>query len=244
MKKIILFLAVILLAANIQGQFSGLGITGGIGTYNLSELSQYQSVLSSRLPVEVKQFSSFPAYSNFRLNLFNEQPSGFNYGITFAYSTTGSHANYTDFSGFLNLDQLITAFQFGVSAGYPLLHFDVAENRLEFLVYGDLRLGYIRDKVTMNITTNYYFESNALILNTFSPQTEIGLQSMYHMTRFSLGVEAGYLYDVGRKFDVGEQSSYSSSVSLKPTGDLSSGMSGFRIGLKMIFWFNKLMIPV
>ncbi len=240
MKKIASFLLVIILAFQAHGQFKGLSITGGIGTYNLTDLADYQALLVTRLPVEVTQFSAFPVYTNVRMSLFQEGRSGLKYGFTYAYSATGAHANYTDFSGSLNLNQTLSAYQLGLTASYPFLTFDLPSNKIDFSLYGDLRMAYVRDKVNINISTLYYYEDNSVILSVVSPLTEIGLEGMLHLKKVSLGLEGGYLYDFGRQFNFGEQTSLAPTVSLATARDLRSEMSGFRLGIKMIFIFNQL----
>lgn len=238
MKKITLILVFSVALISAHGQFNGFSISGGIGTYSMSGLSAYQDVLVARLPVEAKQFDYFPAYTNLRINLFKESGSGLNYGFVFAFSATGTHANYTDNSGALNLDQRVAAYQAGASVSYPLLVKGEINKGFELMAYGDLRLGYVRNNVSSLVNTSYYFESNALNLSAVSPMTELGVQALFHFDKISAGLEGGYLLDLNSKFSAGDQSAYDPSFSLMPSGDVRSGMSGFRIGLKIIFWIS------
>jgi len=235
MKKIYCFLLVSVVCASGYGQFNGFSVTGGIGTFALSDLKTYQDALVSRLPFEARQFAYFPAYTNLRINLFKESSSGLEYGFVFAFSTTGTHANYTDYSGSLNLDQRVAAYQGGVSLSYPLLLSGNREKGFGLSAYGDLRLAFVRNNVSSVINTLYYFESNELNLSALSPMSELGLQALVHFNKISTGLEGGYLLDFNRKFSTGDQSAFDPSFSLRPSGDIRSGMSGFRIGLKVIF---------
>jgi len=239
MKKLRNIIILACLAFQLNGQSSGISVTGGIGTYDLSDLKVYQEELISKLPVEARGFNHFPNYTNIRINLFRQRSNGFRYGLTYAFSTTGAHSNYTDYSGYLNLDQTISSYQFGVSGAYRLLDLDFTATTLEIMGYGDLRLGYVRDEVSMYITTAYYFENNNLRLSTVSPMAELGLDAMFRFTKLSLGVSGGYMYDAGTKFKAGEPSSLNQSVSLRPSGEYHSGLSGFRAGIKAILWFNN-----
>lgn len=234
MKKIVLLTIAASLFALAQAQQSGFSVTAGIGSYDLRELKQYQDELIAGMPVEVKGFSMFPPYSSFRLNLFKQNESGLKYCIVYAYSNTGAHANYSDYSGFLNLNQTIKAYQLGASASYRIFN----RNYFDINGYGDLRLSHVRNEVNANITTSYFYENNTLILKANTPSVEIGLDAMYHFSKITVGMEGGYLYDMGAKFKAGESSVASPAVPIKPTGELHSGMSGFRVGLKFLLWFN------
>lgn len=223
----------------LSAQYNGISISGGPGSYDLTDLKTYQNDLIDKFPVALRQFDNFPIYTNIKINIFKTLETGLSYGITYAYSTTGSHANYTDFSGYINLDQAISAYQAGLTASYSFLDFFVSsEKHLEFSVYGELRLAYIRNNVGAIINTSYYFENNSIKLSTITPFSEFGLQGMYHMQKISLGVEGGYLIDFGAKMNAGDQSSLNSSFSIQPDGDIKSQMSGIRLGLKLILWIN------
>ncbi|MDA3823266.1 MAG: hypothetical protein PF450_11755, partial [Bacteroidales bacterium] len=202
MKKVSLFITLSLMLGVLNAQQTGVSITLGIGSYELQDLKNYQDNLIERLPLEVKGFSYYPPYTNVRLNLFKTLPSGLKYGLVYGYSTSGAHANYTDGSGYLNLDQNIVAHQLGASASYRLLY----TNFIEVLTYGDLRLAYVRNIAEMNIVANNYFENNQIKLTAISPLAELGIETLLHLKKLSLGLEAGYLYDVGGKFKAGTQS--------------------------------------
>ncbi|MEX0988391.1 MAG: hypothetical protein WD052_13015 [Bacteroidales bacterium] len=240
MKRAIIIIFAVIITVQVKGQSSGISITGGVGTYELLDLKSYQDVLIERLPVDAMPFEYFPLYTNIRINLIKQHSPALKYGLIYGFSTTGAHANYSDYSGYLNLDQNLSAYQFGATAGYRLLNIDFFITQFELFAYGDIRLGYVRDHVTMNIATTYYYEYNTLKLTSVSPMAEVGLEAMFRIKKISVGVEGGYLFDSGRNFKAGEESQPFSSVSLRPPGDLRSGMSGFRGGLKFVLWFNPM----
>lgn len=239
MKRITITIIFIIFLVQAKGQGSGFSITGGIGTYDLAALKTYQEILISRLPVEARGFNSFPPFTSVRMNLFRQHTEKMRYGLVYAFSTTGTQANYTDYSGNLNLDQVVSAYQLGLSANYRLLNLDPGSIRLDLSAYGDLRLGYVRDEISLTINTRYYFENNRLVLNTISPMAEAGLDAMIHFNKLSLGVEGGLLYDTGSKLSAGKASDPTSGISLSPPADVSSGMSGLRGGIKLILWINN-----
>jgi hypothetical protein len=240
MKKAVFFIFFTFATSHLAGQQSGLSITGGIGSYALGDLKTYHNDLLTRLPVEAGAFAYFPPFTNIRVNLFRQELSGLKYGLVYAFSSSGAHANYTDFSGSLNLDQEITSYQVGASAGYRLLNIDFFVTQFEISAYGDLRLSYIRDKVMLDINAPryYYYENNNLNLKAFSPGAELGLDAVFNFSMVSLGIEGGYYFDAGTKFTAGEQSNPESNVSLVPSGEPRTDLSGFRAGIKVVKRFS------
>lgn len=237
--RIILFVILFIFYTSIlTGQQSGFSLGGGIGTYGLDDLKSYHNELITRLPVEAQPFKYFPPFTNIRINLYRQETYGLKYGLVYAFSASGAHANYTDYSGQLNLDQEIASHQFGASGGYRLLNIDFFITQFEISAYGDLRLAYVRDQVTMNINTRYYYENNKLNLTTFSPGAELGLEALFNFNTISVGVEGGYYFDAGNGFKAGTESHTNSSVSLRPSGELKTDMSGFRAGIKAVKRFN------
>ncbi len=243
MQKLTITIILLFFLVQAKGQGSGISITGGIGTYELAALKSYQETLISRLPVEARGLNSFPPFTSIRMNLFRQHTEKLRYGLVYAFSTTGTLANYTDYSGYLNLDQVVSAYQLGLSASYRLLSTASNSFRLSVSAYGDLRLGYVRDEVSLIISTRYYYENNRLVLNAISPMAEAGLEAMFHMKKLSLGVEGGLLYDTGSELNEGRASDPSSDISLSPASEISSGMTGLRGGVKLILWFNNELTP-
>jgi|GEM_PF-2073112 len=242
MKRILLIIILAISLSHAKGQDSGFSITGGIGTYDLEALKSYHELLISRLPVEARGFNYFPPFTNVRMSLFRQHTKKMSYGLVYAFSTTGALANYTDYSGYLNLDQVVTAYQFGITASYRLLNIDFASTRFDISAYGDLQLAYVRDEVSMVIGTDYYYENNRLVLRTISPLATAGLDAMVHFSKLSVGVEGGMLFDTGAEFNAGNASYPESAVSLSPPSELKSGMTGLRGGVKVIIRISKAMI--
>ena len=239
MKKIAFIFIFVFSLGAAKGQFAGFSITGGMGTYDLSTLKTYHDALLPRMPVEVRGFDYFPPFTNIRITAFKQKTERLNYGLVFAYSATGAHANYTDYSGYLNFDQTISVYQLGITANYRLLNVDLGSTLFSVGGYGDLRLGYLRDKVFMNISTSYYYENNELLLSAVSPMAETGLEAMFHFSKVSLGLEGGLLYDTGAKLSEGNSSYSGTGVSLSPTNEVRSGMTGLRAGVKLILWMDQ-----
>jgi hypothetical protein len=238
MKRALFIIIIIFAAQHLSGQKAAISLTGGVGFYEMDDLIDYQDRLIARLPVEAKAFSYFPPYTNLRFSIFRQQPSSLEYGLVYAYSASGAHANYTDYSGYLDLNQKLSSYQFGANISYNLLSMDFLVTRFEIRAYGDLRISFITNKVIMDISTNNYFESNQLRMNAVSPVGEVGLSGMFTINTLSVGVEGGYLLDTRGRYTHGNESNFNSVVSLDPPDNIRSNISGFRLGIKLVHWFS------
>ncbi len=152
-----------------------------------------------------------------------------------AYVGPERGANYHDYSGYINLDQNVTAMQLGASFSYRILYL----NYFEIKAFGDASLSYIKDEVDRYIITNYYYAvANRIKLRTVSPTLEAGMELMYNFTRMSFGVEGGYQVNFLSKLKMKSDESYENEA-LYPDGDLNADISGIRVGVKFILWFTN-----
>lgn len=238
MRKLLLSLLITLWGTILLSQDLGISFSAGIASYQLEELRLFQQELLTRLPKEAKQFSDFPSYTNLEFSLLKKTSSSLVLGLVYAYSATGSHANYRDYSGNLNLDQRIGAYQFGLLASYPLLNKELKKSQLELAVNGNLRLAYLRNNVLSEINTAYYYESNEVLMTGISPTLLFGIQGMWQKGNISLGLEGGYLLDAGSELKFGDIANYQPSVSLLSNDAIQSDLSGLRANVKIIFWIE------
>lgn len=224
----------------VHGQGFGVAVNGGIGTYNLDDLSAFQAELIPTLPVEVKQFADFPAFTNLEVTLFRKAKNNrIGYGLLYAFSTSGTHANYRDFSGYLNLDQRFEAYQLGIMGSYTLSDRYFENSKLELAVLSNVRMAYNRNSVTAEINTSYYYESTRMLMRGISPAGFLGLNGNWKKNNVGIGIEGGYLLDAGTTLEIGEESAYESTIDLTPDREIRSNISGFRIGIKLQFWLGR-----
>ena len=235
MKKYLLITVMALLfSLNAQAQQRGFTLAGGISTMQLGELKSYQDLLIDRAPVEVKGLTYFPPFTHIRLGLFQRHNEQWKFAAHYSYTTSGAHGNYTDQSGYMDINQYLTTYQAGAAAYYSLFY----KNFFEAMVYGQFLVGYSVNEVSRVVATNtYYYQENSLKMNTLHPLGEAGIELLYHLENYSFGLEGGYQYDLGGNFSVRENSRYNSEP-LNPAGDLKSDLSGFRVGVKFVLVFN------
>ena len=233
MRKFRLILIILLFAVKIQAQYTGASVAGGIGTYQLHDLKMFQDELIAFAPVDAKGFTYFPPYTNIRLEVYRKNRMGLKYALTYSYSATGAHANYIDYSGSMDIDQNVTAHQLGAGIYYPLLF----KQYFEILPYGRVMLGYTRNQVSRNISLLQDYQNLDVRMRALSPSAEAGLEAIYHLTKYSFAVEAGYQYDLGGNLQVADNDIEIASLFI-PNRQVRSDMSGLRLTAKFVIRFN------
>ncbi len=233
MKRLNTIILILLLGTISYAQESGFSFRIGIGTYQFNDMKLFQDEIIAISPVDAKGFTYFPPYTHFRLQVHKKNYTGIKYGVFYGYSATGAYATYADYSGTMNINQSISAFQLGTSLYYPL----VFRNYFEISAYGSLMFSYTRDQITESISTYYYFEDLTVKLRSFSPSAEVGFEAIYHLLNYTLGIEAGYQYDVGGTFKIAKADTEDANLIL-PERAGHSNLSGVRLTAKIIFRFN------
>lgn len=180
----------VLLPTKALSQDLDLGLTGGYGTYNLKALKAHRTELLAGFPVEMKVKEDFPAFyifgSTFRYRLV-KMPLA----ISFRFGSTGSRAGYSDYSGFVLLDEMIRFQSFGTEAGTMFHHSE------KFDIEGLLRYWFTFTQ--LDISTDFKVGDRA------TEHTGIALQS--RSSSFAPTVMAVYkteflkvLFDAGYEF--------------------------------------------
>jgi len=101
------FLSLASLAYPTRGQEIALGLNIGYATFNMQDIRNLQSQLCNSYPVDSKIVESFPGYLNMSGNVYFNNPNIY-YGLYFGHTSTGGRISYSDYSGSLSSDQLIT----------------------------------------------------------------------------------------------------------------------------------------
>lgn len=235
MKRFRVILIIMLFAANTHAQYYGFSVAGGIGTYQLNDLKLFQDEMIAIAPVQAKGLTYFPAFTQIRLEGLRKTMNGMKYGLSYSFSTTGAHANYSDNSGIMNIDQNISGHQLGIAIYIPLL----SKKYLEILPYGRIMLGYTSNWVAREISIYQNFQNIGLRMNALSPAAELGLEALYHFHIYSFGIEAGYQYDVGGTMKIADINQEAADLILPPDRQVRSNISGLRIAAKIVMRFTQ-----
>lgn len=97
---------ILLTLASATGQVR-LSFSMGYGNYNMEDMKDVQKILNQIGTIELKSLTSFPPYYQFDGGINYDTKKGFITGLLVGYGSTGSHSNYSDYSGSITADQLI-----------------------------------------------------------------------------------------------------------------------------------------
>jgi len=201
----------------------------GISTMQLEDLAKYQSELIDQSMVPAKNLSSFPAYSYFTLSAINRLSDRIRLGLVFRGATTGAHANYTDYSGQFNINQLVNTYVLSAGGYYRLW----SAGSLDVSAMANAGLGITRDLVTKTISTPRLITEESVRLRSVSPNLLAGFEALYNLNAVAIGIEAGYLLNIPVSLKIIEGDSYSGG-NIEPSGSIKANSSGWRAGLKIV----------
>jgi hypothetical protein len=113
--RLFLFLLMISVAHPVSAQFS-LSVNSGYASYKMDDLKSFQDQLSSSFPVKGEITASFPSYWLYGLSARLTYPTKV-VGASFTYGSTGGRVYYSDYSGKIGSDQLLTFYDYSGSLG-------------------------------------------------------------------------------------------------------------------------------
>lgn len=114
-------LAVILCLLPI-GTFAQFSVQGGLsyGTFSMNSMKALQNDISIASDSLLKAVTTFPSYYGFSASLLWTQNEKASIGIAIDFNSTGGRLSYSDYSGYLLVDQVLTAFSIGAVGEYKL----------------------------------------------------------------------------------------------------------------------------
>lgn len=227
MKKIISIIIFILL---VYSSFSQLIIEAGygIGSYSLNDMRDMNSTILKNLPVKGKITDDFPMQPFYNIGILYQATDLLSFGISGSFNTTGSRISYKDYSGELQVDNILTSWSPGVAARLKLINKAVN-------LYGETRISYAFSKLEMKekiITYNdkKSFKSGAI-------QAEPKLRLAYNTGSIEFGANAGYLIDTGSKNRlVGNRDAFLQFNDTKKP--VKTNWSGIRLSASVCYLFN------
>jgi len=202
------------------GQHFKINFSTGKGNFSMADLKEYNTYILNNLPVKTKITDNFPSTFYYDASFTFVFSKRLLLGVTGNYSTTGSRICYTDYSGSLKYDDILSSYSSGIKIIFPILNkpFVIAEeNILSFCL------------------TKYQFKeqiltySNNTVFKSKSMQIEPSIKASYNYKIFEMGAYAGYLVDFGGTLKSGSQPIKNNSTNK----DIKSNWSGSRIGLSV-----------
>lgn len=111
-----LVVGLLCISLNATAQFS-ISAGTGIGTYNQSELKEFQQAFLNRYNVKGGVNANFPAYVNYEGSFSFSYSRLFFSEIFFNYGSTGGRVSYSDYSGTVSMTQKVNYFTVTSSFG-------------------------------------------------------------------------------------------------------------------------------
>ncbi len=220
-------------ATGLNAQNLGVTATVGLGTYRMDDMKYLLESIMETYPVEARVISSFPAYTSTSAGMVKRLYPHVKVGAAYGFSTSGSKADYSDYSGAIRTTIVAVSHRLGALAAYTPL----SGERLELSVYGRIDLNMTRMDVSSYLVAAGYSSGVENKYRAFSPQLSAFAELLYNLGRFSLGIEGGYLVDIP-----GELKGSGGGPDLTdPAGGrelLTSDWTGWRTGIKMILWLD------
>ena len=194
----------------------------------------------AEFPIEGKMISLFPPYLSGGVTLFRTITNYLRLGVDYNFSSTGSRAYYSDYSGSRVASMIVKSHQIGVALNYRLL----GGYKFELLTFGSLSASISNLEISESINAgSQYFGSysNGYIsrYKSTSPSVSIGLEGLYHGAKHSFGIDAGYLHDFTNDLMNAKYPTYYLTDPNDPERALTADWSGFRAHIKILFWFNR-----
>lgn len=214
-------------------QKNGISVSLGGATSAMEDMKYLMENILDSYPIEGAMISSFPPYFSGSLSFIRQFYPHIRAGATYTFTTSGSRANYTDYSGNIDTDMIAISHRLGASVNYSL----ITSDRLDLSLYGRLDANF----TLLDITTDIYVLGRTSNINhkysSISPNGSAGLEFLYKFKTTSIGIEGGYLVDFPGKL----QNRESGNDLLDPNDRnrvLTTDWSGWRVGIKAVLWLK------
>lgn len=222
---ILFFSSILILMQFAYGQDLTFKASMGYGFYNMKSLENFQNDISYTLPeLNLKPVQSFPPFFNYQFMITKKFSSKINFGIFFEFLTTGGRNTISDYSGEINIDQIVNGYNFGL-----LFERNIFAGRIQNLFF-TFRLSYIYSTIQVEENVKLYDKSSS-ISTDFSSE--------------GLGIEPGFSYNVLTSpviisTNLGFNVNLSKDFSLKENSNsklqnIKAEWTGLRLGLSIGF---------
>lgn len=189
--SLIVLLSVNVLAISAHAQFFtgsySAGISVGYSTFSMAQMKAFQRDLEKQYPVDMKILEQFPGYINYNGSFLIHQGDAY-YGLVVGHTSTGGRAYYSDYTGHIALDQIVTMTYAGTTAATK-----ISSNKVFDVLLGGQALMYF-NKLKFAEAQKIYDE-NSLVIERFNSRS-IGLQGFVELqkaiNKFQVKLQAGY----------------------------------------------------
>ncbi len=190
------------LCACLQGRCQLiLSVNSGYGSYNMADMKTFQNQIASSFPVKPSTDPSFPSYWFFDINAKTVFKNHFLLGASLASGSTGGRVYYSDYSGSIGSDQLLSFQSYHVTLGFQHKFFSG-----HLVLEGDLRPGITATDLKLKsyvdvagyAESNTEYKSNNFVLQpTLTLGGRFGLIGLQGFAGYNVSVITGKLNEVG-----------------------------------------------
>ncbi|MGM0588896.1 MAG: hypothetical protein ACQETE_10800 [Bacteroidota bacterium] len=222
------------LKAQVNTEKLTLHAYGGYGTYNMSDMRSFFKT-SSEQPY-LKLVDDFPAHYNLGIRI--SMPKGPNeiLDVHLEIHSTGSKANYSDYSG----DMGLTLIADGIFAGVGYYRSFQKNSNKSFDFYWGGKTGFSYGDITLNSYMDLYevdyHQSDEISFNSIGAYLTPSLLGQYNITdHFSVNFHLGYSVSLVSRLRYKDNEVY-----FEGTNDnVNVNWSGFRTGISIGYLFDS-----
>ena len=217
----------------LHGQGWGVFVSAGMGSYRMDEMKYLLEAIMDTYPVEARVISSFPPYTSTSAGFIKRFYPHLKAGAAYGFATSGSKADYSDYSGSVRTTIDAVSNKFGVFGTYTPME----SERLEFSLIGRVDVNMTRMDVSSYLVAAGYSNGVNNKYRSVNPQLSAFAELMVHFGKLSLGVEGGFLADVpGKLKGTGNGQDLTDPADNRTI--LTSDWTGWRAGIKGILWID------
>lgn len=216
-----------------SAQFT-LSLNTGYASYKMKDLKSLQEQMLASVPVDAEITSSFPSYWLYELSARLASPTKV-VGAAFTYGSTGGRVYYSDYSGTIGSDQLLSFYEYSGSIG---LQKKFLNGHLNLL--GEVKPGLTFSHLEITSfesysAVSYSGKANYKGLNVFVQPT---VTAVGRFGQLGINGFVGYNANLikGNLNEIGNNDSYLS-LNQNP---VHADWSGWRVGGGLSFFFDEL----
>lgn len=226
----IFFVAIIVKA---QDDYNIVRVELGYGSYNMSDLEDVQNYIIeiySQYQIPVASVDNFPPFWNFQIQYARKLNESFSLSGFFGFASTGGRVHYSDYSGEIESDQVVSANFYGAGGEYifnPIEPFKYFISFQASIIFSSLELN---DMIRIyNETTNSTTKLNSTGVG-IEPSVGLEFNLMSVLFRF----EAGLFLNFQGAFYFEEDPDVEFELEGK---EISPNWMGYRIGFSIGYGF-------
>lgn len=226
------YLVILLLPIQSYGQ-KMISASIGYGTYRMNDMTNFQQELAPIFPIEGKTTLAFPGYWFYDISYKQIISDKFLIGGGAGYGSTAGRISYSDYSGSINYDQLLTFYSFPLHFGQR-----IKLPNEKIILTADLQPGLTHTNLTLlfqeqigSLSQNESYKFTSLNLYI---QPSLGF--VYKLNRIGLNAQLGYQLDIGPG-----KLKYSEDVFLRDSDEnpVVANWSGLRASVGVVYLISR-----